>query len=285
QNSHYFKQNTLLSLKRSHDVEAHFGDRPSDDGGAAAGADVRFIQVSASHWPTFEDIFGQRTEPSSSPPSQTDNTNSNEAKEAADSDGSEFSRIEANRWWQWASFRQGSSPAHYRSLESETQQPRESAEAPDTGCLTGWEWITPEVVTKFSCATDEFLCPASANTYGIDFLGFTVRDVDSGVKLLEITKDPPNPGASSSSSVPKPEEDTQQRSIRYHFGPEFLDLRNIGTKLEFSVGEKPIRNFRMIERHYYKDKILKSYDFAMPYCIPNTVNTWEVGLSVGTLHS
>ncbi|KAF4691288.1 hypothetical protein FOZ60_015825 [Perkinsus olseni] len=162
------------------------------------------------------------------------------------------------------------------SAESETQQPRESAEAPDTGCLTGWEWITPEVVTKFSCATDEFLCPASANTYGIDFLGFTVRDVDSGVKLLEITKDPPNPGASSSSSVPKPEEDTQQRSIRYHFGPEFLDLRNIGTKLEFSVGEKPIRNFRMIERHYYKDKILKSYDFAMPYCIPNTVNTWEV---------
>ncbi|KAF4724988.1 hypothetical protein FOZ63_023130, partial [Perkinsus olseni] len=77
-------------------------------------------------------------------------------------------------------------------------------------------------------------------------------------------------------SVPNPEEDTQQRSIRYHFGPEFLDLRNIGTKLEFSVGEKPIRNFRMIERHYYKDKILKSYDFTMPYCIPNTVNTWEV---------
>ncbi|KAF4740090.1 hypothetical protein FOZ62_020832 [Perkinsus olseni] len=60
------------------------------------------------------------------------------------------------------------------SAESETQQPRETAEALDTGCLTGWEWITPEVVTKFSCATDEFLCPASANTYGIDFLGFTV---------------------------------------------------------------------------------------------------------------
>ncbi|KAF4680300.1 hypothetical protein FOZ63_004820 [Perkinsus olseni] len=74
------------------------------------------------------------------------------------------------------------------SAESETQQPRETAEALDTGCLTGWEWITPEVVTKFSCATDEFLCPASANTYGIDFLGFTVRDVDSGVKLLQITK-------------------------------------------------------------------------------------------------
>ncbi|EER17519.1 retinal protein, putative [Perkinsus marinus ATCC 50983] len=32
----------------------------------------------------------------------------------------------------------------------------------------------------------------------------------------------------------------------------------------------------MIERHYFKDKILKSYDFTMPYCMPNTVNTWEV---------
>ncbi|KAF4675506.1 hypothetical protein FOL47_007644 [Perkinsus chesapeaki] len=138
-----------------------------------------------------------------------------------------------------------------------------------------WEWVTPEVVTKFSCATEDFLCPVSANTYGIDFIGFTVRDLDSGITLLEIKKDIPESGGSSSSSS-TPDDVPPQRNIRYNFGPEFLELRTVGTNLEFVVGEKPVRNFRMIERHYFKDKILKSYDFTMPFCIPNSVNTWEV---------
>ncbi|KAF4675505.1 hypothetical protein FOL47_007643 [Perkinsus chesapeaki] len=83
QNSHYFKQNTLLSLKRSHDVEAHIGDRPTDDGGAAEGAGVRFIQVSASHWPTFEEIFGDRLQAAASRSPSKTNAGLNEAEEGA----------------------------------------------------------------------------------------------------------------------------------------------------------------------------------------------------------
>lgn len=46
-------------------------------------------------------------------------------------------------------------------------------------------------------------------------------------------------------------------------------------RLVFKVGDKPVRNFRMIERHYHKDKLLKSYDFNFKFCIPNTTNEWE----------
>lgn len=31
----------------------------------------------------------------------------------------------------------------------------------------------------------------------------------------------------------------------------------------------------MIERHYFKDKLIKSFDFNFPFCIPNSVNDWE----------
>ena len=31
----------------------------------------------------------------------------------------------------------------------------------------------------------------------------------------------------------------------------------------------------MIERHYFKNKLIKSYEFTFPFCIPNTSNSWE----------
>ncbi len=50
----------------------------------------------------------------------------------------------------------------------------------------------------------------------------------------------------------------------------------LGTELRFTVGEQPVKDFRMIERHYFKDKVVKSYDFTLPFCMPSTTNSWEV---------
>ena len=65
------------------------------------------------------------------------------------------------------------------------------------------------------------------------------------------------------------------RTIRYHLGPEFLELKNIGTSLTFSIGNLPVRNLIMIERHYFKGKLVKSFEFKFDFCIPNSTNTWE----------
>lgn len=45
--------------------------------------------------------------------------------------------------------------------------------------------------------------------------------------------------------------------------------------MEFTVGDKPINNFRMIERHYFRDQLLKSFDFEFGFCIPSSKNTCE----------
>ena len=45
--------------------------------------------------------------------------------------------------------------------------------------------------------------------------------------------------------------------------------------VEFVVGDNPVTNFRMIERHFFQDKLLKSFDFLFGFCIPNSKNTCE----------
>lgn len=34
-------------------------------------------------------------------------------------------------------------------------------------------------------------------------------------------------------------------------------------------------NFRMIERHYFRDRLLKNFDFDFGFCIPSSRNTCE----------
>jgi len=41
------------------------------------------------------------------------------------------------------------------------------------------------------------------------------------------------------------------------------------------VGDKAINKFRMIEKHYFRDRLLKCFDFEFGFCIPNSKNTVE----------
>lgn len=38
--------------------------------------------------------------------------------------------------------------------------------------------------------------------------------------------------------------------------------------------EKPLPHFRMIERHYFKDRLIKNFDFEFGFCMPNSANEW-----------
>ena len=41
------------------------------------------------------------------------------------------------------------------------------------------------------------------------------------------------------------------------------------------MGEKPVPNFRMVERHFFQNKLMKSFDFDFGFCIPDSTNTCE----------
>nr|XP_046197742.1 protein unc-119 homolog B-like isoform X2 [Oncorhynchus gorbuscha] len=65
------------------------------------------------------------------------------------------------------------------------------------------------------------------------------------------------------------------RFVCYQFTTAFLRLRTVGATVEFTVGDRPLNSFRMIERHYFRDHLLKSFDFDFGFCIPNSRNTCE----------
>ncbi|KAK9497599.1 hypothetical protein O3M35_004297 [Rhynocoris fuscipes] len=142
--------------------------------------------------------------------------------------------------------------------------------------LLSKNYITPEDVLMLPRITDNYLCPPEANVYDIEFVRFKIRDLDSGTVLFEISKPTFTENYEENVADYESENDPNAgRFVRYQFTPHFLELKTVGATVEFTVGNKPISNFRMIERHYFKDTLLKSFDFEFGFCIPNSSNTCE----------
>jgi hypothetical protein len=125
--------------------------------------------------------------------------------------------------------------------------------------------ITAEDVLELKMATENYLCSPDANIYNIEFTRFKIRDMGSNTVIFEVAK---QPGDDDNNRKPT-------RFVRYNFPVEFLDLDSIGATIEFTVGNKPVKDFRMIERHFFNDKCLKTFDFFFGFCVPDSRNTCE----------
>ncbi|XP_019322794.1 protein unc-119 homolog B [Panthera pardus] len=141
--------------------------------------------------------------------------------------------------------------------------------------LLALDTIRPEHVLRLSRVTENYLCKPEDNIYSIDFTRFKIRDLETGTVLFEIAK----PCVSDQEEEEEEEggdvDISAGRFVRYQFTPAFLRLRTVGATVEFTVGDKPVSNFRMIERHYFRERLLKNFDFDFGFCIPSSRNTCE----------
>ena len=71
------------------------------------------------------------------------------------------------------------------------------------------------------------------------------------------------------------EDDMNTRVVRYHLGPQFLRLKNVGLDLTFSIGPKEVKNMTMIEKHFFRGKVIREYAFNFGFIIPNSTNNWD----------
>ena len=71
------------------------------------------------------------------------------------------------------------------------------------------------------------------------------------------------------------EDDPSIRVIKYHLGPDFLKLRTVGLTLNFGIGPQAINKMEMVERHYFRGKVIRSYEFMFGFVIPGSTNSWE----------
>ena len=94
--------------------------------------------------------------------------------------------------------------------------------------------FTIEQAKTLAAPTTEFLCKPSDNVNNIQFLRYKIRDMDSGITLVDIINDEEDSENAKIDDSVKEED----RMLRYQFGPDFLELHTIATELEFSVGDK-----------------------------------------------
>ena len=158
--------------------------------------------------------------------------------------------------------------------------------------------ITPDVVRNYKEFNPKLLCGLNANIFNIQFKRFRIRDMESDFVLFDVGDDSDTKNESDKDKekdqAKKEEEEKARkeaeekarkeeeediykssRMIRYHLGPDFLDLKNLGSSLTFTVGDKPVKDFLMIERHYFNEILIKSFEFKFDFCVPNSGNTWE----------
>ncbi|KAJ3075837.1 hypothetical protein HDU98_006773 [Podochytrium sp. JEL0797] len=133
------------------------------------------------------------------------------------------------------------------------------------------EQITSADVLKLKKPSKTFLCP-NAVCIPVQFIAFQIKEMKSNQVFFDIGRPVESLDWTESGII---DPDNSSRTVEYSFPKDLLSYTSIGTNLVFAVGPKPLGSFRMIEMHYFKDKLIKSFDFDFGFCIPNSVNSWE----------
>lgn len=138
--------------------------------------------------------------------------------------------------------------------------------------------ITAEEVMEYAKPTNSFLCPLSANTstYNIEFVAFKIIDYNTKKVIFDVARDVPPPDMSTIDFT----NESSYRHIKYTLSEDVLRLPNVETMLVFKVGDREVRNFRMVERYYFKNELIRSYDFTFGFVIPGSTNTWQANYSL-----
>lgn len=124
--------------------------------------------------------------------------------------------------------------------------------------------ITIDQVKAMNSPCDSFLVELKDNIYGIRFCGFRIRDTDTKEIFHEFKTDNIFQLDYFASNL-----------LEYEFPSRMLKANNIGTDLNFVVGDKPVKNLDFIERHYIGGKLIKSFEFKFPFFMPNSNNSIE----------
>ena len=131
--------------------------------------------------------------------------------------------------------------------------------------------ITPEYVQTLTGPTDQFLVRLSENWPRFTFKGFHIRDMISNITLVDVPAE-----EITDEQLLSENDDPSMRLIKYHLGPDFLRLQTVGLTMMFGIGPRPIQNMEMIERHYFRGRVIRDYSFRFGFVIPNSTNEWEL---------
>ena len=122
--------------------------------------------------------------------------------------------------------------------------------------------FTEEQALKMDHALDHFLIKLEDNKYGVRFNGFRLRDLKTGTVYHEYyPKDPYELDYFA------------DHMLDYPFPNEILKgQKHLETSLNLVVGDKPVKNLVLLERHYIGGKLAANFRFPFPLFIPKSEN-------------
>ena len=139
--------------------------------------------------------------------------------------------------------------------------------------------FTLESAKNLKTQTDKYMCKLKDNKYALQFLRFEIKDNDTNEKFYVHEQDP-LPNAEMLINDDDYDAETlkafdQMRMINYTFSKTFLNAKAISSLLLFKIGDLPVTNLTIVDHFFYKDKIIKSFEFKFPFCAPNATNEWQ----------
>ncbi|CAF3689830.1 unnamed protein product [Rotaria sordida] len=134
-------------------------------------------------------------------------------------------------------------------------------------------------VLRLKKSTKDYLTETDDNVYKIDFIHFRIRDMKTNKVLFEVQREPDDDEAMDEM------DSSAGRFVQYRFPPSFLKLKQVGALVGFKVGDREVKSFRMIERHFFRDQLIKSFDFDFGFCPPNSTNSIEHIYDMPTMDS
>ena len=127
--------------------------------------------------------------------------------------------------------------------------------------------------------TDKFLCKIKANVYALQFLKFEIKNSETGKVFYTHEQEvlPNSEMLINDDEYPLEMLAVldEMRTIHYEFPEAFLRSKIVTSSIMFKIGDKPIKDLIIVDRFYFKDKLIKSYEFKFPFCIPNSTNEWD----------
>ena len=128
--------------------------------------------------------------------------------------------------------------------------------------------MVSKVLTTPTPNATGFLCPLTANTFGFEFLNFTISDYDTKKVIFEVGRNNPTPldVAVDFSSVGE----DMYRKIKYTFSEDVLRLPKIQTSLIFSVGPREATKVRKVF-----PLVRGSFSSTLTWVQPNIVSSFE----------
>ena len=122
--------------------------------------------------------------------------------------------------------------------------------------------FTEEQALKMEKAADHFLVKLEDNIFGVRFNGFKLRDIKTGRVFHEYYP-----------ADPYELDYFADHMLDYPFPNEILKgQKHLGTSLNLVVGDKPVKNLVLLERHYIGGKLAANFRFPFPLFIPKYEN-------------